>query len=243
MALRIYETDPDAAPKPKRSFASDTVGRFRAGRLVGKKPESLDEWRVTTGDPEVASAIVQLFGGVSKEWETTGEDGLEILTTTKAVDVIIDNPRAIQADMRQYSNNNLFHHCDGVEFLSPEERKGTACGCPAALRDRKAHAKMGGPKPNIDIKFRLYEDPDLGYFRLVTGSWDLVRDLGELTTALEDVGGPAKCELRIDKVSFEAKSGPRAGTTVEYNRPAIEVVEAFRGVPSLAKREDDEPPF
>ncbi|MFE3144769.1 hypothetical protein [Streptomyces scopuliridis] len=224
MTLRIFETDPDAAPKPKRSFASDTVGRFRSGRMVGRRPESLNEWRVTSGDPETASAIVQLFGGVAEEWETTGEDALEVLTNAKAVGVIIDGPKSIVSDMRMYANNALFHHCDGVEFLSPEEKRGTACGCPRLLKERKAYAKTGGPKPNIDMRFRLFDDPDLGYFRFVSSSWDLASALPALTKELEGASGPVHAELRIEEVSFEAKNGPMAGQTVTYNKPVIDVI-------------------
>ncbi|MFG3244623.1 hypothetical protein [Streptomyces sp. NPDC048157] len=246
MSLRIYETDPDAAPKPKRSFASDTVGRFRSGRMVGRRPESLNEWRVTSGDPEVADAIVQLFGGVAEEWETTGEDALEVLTRAKAVGIIIDGPKSIAADMRMYANNQLFHHCDGVEYLSPEEKRGTACGCPRALKERKAYAKTGGPKPNIDMKFRLTEDPDLGVFRFVSSSWDLTAALGDLEDELSEIGGPARCELRIEEVSFVAKNGPMAGQTVTYNKPVIDVIGPYKslGGPSHNdKTRVDEPPF
>ncbi|WP_181009009.1 hypothetical protein [Streptomyces sp. SM12] len=249
MSLRLFETDPDAAPKP-RTFAADTVGRFRSGRMVGRRPESLDEWRVTTGDPAVADAVSQLLGGRAEEWETQGEDGLEILTNAKSVGIVIDGSNSIKADMRQYANSQLFHHCDGVEYLSPEEKRGNPCGCPRLFAERKELAKAGGPKPNIDIRFKLAEDVNLGYFRFVTGSWDMVKALGDLTDNLSDAQGPVRAELRIEPVSFTAKSGPRAGQVITYNRPVIEVAGPYRpddpmdlGKPSSPAVEDDEPPY
>lgn len=223
---RIFETDPDAAPKPGR-FKADTVGRFRAGRMVGRTPESLSEWRVTTGDPEVASAIVQLYGGVAEEWETTGEDGLEVLTNATTVRIVVDGSRDLKADMRQYANSMLFHHCDGVEFISPEEKRGEACGCPPLFQDRKDLARSGGPKPNIDLRFRLAEDVDLGYFRFVSSSWDLVRELATVGDALDATDAPKLCDLTIEPVEFTAKRGPRAGKLVSYSRPVITVVRDF----------------
>ncbi|WP_030855290.1 hypothetical protein [Streptomyces sp. NRRL S-475] len=77
MALRIFETDPDAKPKVREN---DTVGRFRTGRQVGNRPESLSTFRITTGDPEVADKVAELFGGTPAEWETSGEDFNEVVT-------------------------------------------------------------------------------------------------------------------------------------------------------------------
>ena len=169
----------------------------------------------------MADAIVQLYGGVPEEWETTGEDGLEVLTNAKSVGIVIDSPAAIRADMRQYANSALFHHCDGVEYISPEEDKGNPCGCPREFQARKALAKKGGPKPNTDVRFRLSDDPELGVFRFVSASWDLVKSLPHVTEDMNEVGGRVKAELVMEPVSFEAKSGPMAGQTVNYTKPVI----------------------
>lgn len=223
--LRIFETDPDAKPKPR--FVDDTVGRFRSGMMDGKQPVSLDTWRVTTGDPEVAETIAATLGGTPQEWETTGEDSTEIVTDASTVRVIIDGPEAIESDLKLWANGHILHHCDGVEFLSPDEDAGQPCGCPEAFAERKARAKAGrGPKPDTRITFRLADNPDLGKFRMGSGSWDLVKVLHVYENDLEDVGGHAICDLVLAEVSFEIKKGPRAGLTVSYKRPELKIIGA-----------------
>lgn len=225
MALRIFETDPDAMPKPRGEFADDIVGRFRSGKTEGNRPVSLAEWRVTTGDPAVANEVSELLGGEVAEWETTGEDSLEVLTTSARVSILVDGADAITSRMVLWgANGTRIHVCDGVEFLEPEERRGQPCGCPALLAERKAAAKAGyGPKPDVSVRFRLAERPELGYFRFSSASWDLVRVLHEIENALDAVDGPARCTLSLELVEFTPKGGPMAGRKVAYRKPVVRV--------------------
>ncbi|WP_431888698.1 hypothetical protein [Nocardiopsis alba] len=245
MALRIFETDPDSAPK-ERKFTNDVVGRFRSGRMVGKFPESLEHWRVTTGDPVVADALSKMLGGHPEEWETGGEDGIEILTNSRKVSIIIDQPTedrpAISAKMILWGANGVkIHECDGIEFLD-DERRGQPCGCPALLADRKAAAKAGhGPKPEVSVRFRLFDDPDLGEFRFRSSSWDLVKDLHNIENDLEDAhdDGPARATLSLELVEFVPKGGPMKGRQVSYRKPVIKV----HGAIKPDADEDEDVPF
>ncbi|GAB1326940.1 recombination directionality factor [Streptomyces sennicomposti] len=235
----IWDADPDAAPKERPSFADDIVGRFRSGRLVklGTKetPESLNEWRVTTGDPTVAAKIAELLGGEVESWETDREDNLEILTDAKTVQIIIE-PDGVDASFKQFMPGaGLIHHCDGFAFLSPDEEKGQTCGCPSLIAERKLKAQqMRGPKPSVDVEFRLADAPDLGKFRFNSGSWKLVEALGPLFADLdrhgnskdEESGEPGRqvrASLTIKNVSYVPQKGPRAGQTVSYNVPEIKI--------------------
>ncbi|GAA2609722.1 hypothetical protein SMC26_39525 [Actinomadura fulvescens] len=231
--LRIFDTDPDAKPKPR--YVSDIVGRFRSGRVEGRTPVALEEWRVTTGDPEVAAKVAEILGGSPEEWDTQGEDNLEILTDAESLKVIIDGPDSLESDLKLWGIGGvIIHHCDGVEFLD-DDRKGEPCGCPETFADRKAEAKTGrGPKPDTRITFRLYDAPDLGKFRMQSGSWDLVRVLHEYANALQDVnedsdGKPAVATLKLETVSFVPKGGPMKGKTVSYKKPTLTVHGAYKG--------------
>lgn len=222
--VRIFETDPDA--KPKARFVSDIVGRFRSGRQEGRQPIALDEWRVTTGDPEVADEVHAIMGGDEpRGWDTQGEDNLEVLTDADTVRIIVDGVNSIESDLKLWgAQGTIIHHCDGVAFLSPDEDAGNECGCPELLADRKALAKSGrGPKPDTRIVFRLADAPDLGKFKMQSGSWDLVRVLHEYQDALEDVDGPADCTLKLETVTFIPKGGPMKGREVSYKKPTLTV--------------------
>jgi hypothetical protein len=219
---RIWDTDPDSKPR-ERQFSSDIVGRFRSGRLVGKQPEALSEWRVTTGDPTVAAEVARLMGGESEEWDTDKEDNLEILTDSASVEIIIESSDKIDASMKLFGNNGLVHHCDGVEFLSPDEDKGVGCGCPPLLTDRKDKARSGrGPKPSIDVQFKLANALELGVFRFNSGSWELVKVLHTVLRDVDEYDGPVRATLAIENVSYTTK----AGRDVSYNKPVITVLGA-----------------
>lgn len=232
---RIWDADPDAAPKERPSFADDVVGRFRSGRLVrlGKTdtPEALNEWRVTTGDPVVADRIAALYGGESEEWETDKEDNLQVLTDTASVQIIIE-PDGVDASFKQFvPGAGMTHHCDGFTYLSPDEDKGEPCGCPSLIAERKLKAsQQRGPKPSVDVTFRLADEPELGVFRFNSGSWKLVEALGGLFRDLDTNGNatsPVRASLTIENVSYVPQKGPRAGQTVSYNKPVIKVFGAY----------------
>ncbi|MEU1200147.1 hypothetical protein ABZ446_28530 [Streptomyces sp. NPDC005813] len=247
----IWDADPDAAPKERPSFADDVVGRFRSGRLVkmgGKEvPESLNEWRVTTGDPSVAARIAELLGGEPEEWETDKEDNLQVLTNAKTVAIVIE-PDGVDASFKQFMpGSGLIHHCDGFAFLSPDEEKGTKCGCPSLIAERKLKAtQMRGPKPSTDVTFRLADAMDAGIFRFNSGSWKLVEALAPLFRALDEAGNstvddvpgrPVRATLTIENVSYTPQKGPRAGQEVSYNKPVIKILGAYEaeGVADFAK--------
>jgi hypothetical protein len=224
VGIRIFETDPDAAPKPRKSFSDDTVGRFHSGRQVDGQPESLSEWRVTTGDRAVADAVAQLLGGQPDETDSPNENFIEVLTAANAVSVILDGPNAIRSDMKLWNRNKLVHHCDGVEFLSPDEKAGLPCGCPALFSMRKQAAKdYVGPSPSISITFRLADDPDLGKFRFQTGSWTLAEVLHEYENDLARVGGEAVATLALELVEYTTKKG----RFVSYLKPVLDRIRSY----------------
>ncbi|MEU7642075.1 hypothetical protein AB0C11_39685 [Streptomyces sp. NPDC039016] len=222
MAIRIFETDPNA--KPKATFSDDTVGRFHGGKQENGIPVALPDWRVTTGDPDVAAAITQLLGGSVVETDSTSENFIEILTERDKVKVVLSGPDAISSDLKLWNGSALIHHCDGVEFLSPDEDRGKPCRCPALMDDRKAAAKSKrGPAPSIAVTFRLAEDYDLGLFKLQTGSWKLAEVLHEVENALDKIGGEALCSLELELVEYTTKKG----RDVSYRKPVIRVLKSF----------------
>lgn len=218
MALRIFETDPDAVRKP-RSFADDIVGRFRSGYQVNKRPASLTRWRVTTGDPDVAAAVHRLFGGEApQQWDATGEDNLEVFTDAPKVKIILAGRDAVRQEMVLWGRAGAIRHCDGVEQTG--DNAGRPCECPALLADRKDAAKRGtGCVPSTSVTFRLHDQPDLGLFRFSTGSWSLVREITDAEEALADLDGPALAWLALEQIEYEAD-----GRTRKFTKPVLKVI-------------------
>ncbi|OKI24402.1 hypothetical protein [Streptomyces sp. CB03911] len=223
--LAIFDTDPDARPKAK--FTSDIVGKFRSGMLNSlNRPVSLPNWRVTTGDPDVADTVASALGGESETWDTSGEDIYQVLTESPSVDIIVDNGDAIDSRLILWGRSGPIHECNGAVFLGPEEDQGQPCGCPPMLADRKAWAKSGrGPAPSISLTFRLASDPLLGKFKFTSSSWELAKVAHEYAEALDKVGGPAVVRLTLELVEFQTS----AGQDVAFRKPVLKVLKPYDG--------------
>lgn len=231
MALKIFGDETgENAPKKRGTFQDDVVGRFRSGYVENDRPVALSDWRVTTGDPEVADKLVALLGapkGVEK-WETKGEDGLEVFTETTEVEILLDGSKALRQDMVLYGRKGIIRVSDGETITYPDEDKGQPDPqAGQSFKERKAEAKKGvGAEPRIQLYFRLADEPDLGIFKFQSGSWSLVSDLSyheveeELADLSED-GSKVRATLALEEVSFVAKNGPRAGETVRYTKPTL----------------------
>lgn len=218
MGIRIFDVDPDA--RPRKKFSEDIVGRFRSGTQINNRPMALTEWRVTTGDPEVADAVLDMMGGpAAQQWATQGEDNLEVFTTTKKVTILLDGPDAVRSSMALWGRNALIHQCDG-------ETTTDGTPCPQAGKtvvERKEAAKAGyGCTPSIQLYFKLADAPDLGKFKFFSGSWGLAADIGDVEAKLAEIGGPAVAELELELIEYTTK----AGRDVSYTKPVITVLRA-----------------
>lgn len=200
MANKILSTDPEDQPKPRQAFADDVVGRFRSGHQMNGLPAALEAWRVTTDDPEVATAIHGLLGGDEpQEWDAKGGDVHEVFTAAESVEVILAGPSAVRERMVLWGRN-------GKLILAGDGESG-----------------MG---PQIEVYFTLVEQPNLGIFEFRSGSWPLARSLAadRLVDQLEQIGGPVRATLVLEHVKFTAKSGKRAGQLVSFTRPRLRIV-------------------
>lgn len=234
MALKIFGDNPATAQKPRQRFSDDIVGRFRSGHTLNNRPAALSEWRVTTGDPEVADAIHEILGGdAPQSWDAKGEDNIEVFTASKEVEIILESANALRQKMVLWSRaGKLIQSGDGQTIDYPEDRKGEPDpDAHLSFQERKQKARDGfGAEPQIEVYFRLAEDPDLGIFKFQSGSWSMASDLAyngtddELADAIADSeNGKARGVLKLEEVSFVAKNGPRAGQTVSYTKPVLKI--------------------
>ena len=211
-----------AGPMQRLVNQADYVGHFRTGRRVDNRPESLATWRVTMAAPNVATDVARLLGGEPAQWETTTEDSWEVLTDYDTVRIVLDGPSAVQVRMVLFGyKGKKLHECDGAQLLAPEVEAGKPCGCPSTFEERRLEAKSGrGPAPSTSVAFRLAAEPALGEFRFASGSWELLKTVPDLQHALEDVDGPATCEITLELVKCMTASG----TAVSYRKPVIRVL-------------------
>ncbi|MGO1048817.1 recombination directionality factor [Crossiella sp. CA198] len=199
MSIREVFADEPARKREQ----SDIVGRFRAGRLLGKRPVALDHWRVTSDDPLVLETLIEEFGGSDVvEYDPEGKEGFETDLDVDAVEILIPSPKMLRTEMRLYGRKTILRQCDGAK-----QRDGQPCACPRDLRERKEAASNGvGCEPSISLLFQLTEFPDLGLWRYETGSWSMARDIGDIESALAAINGPAIGILRLEEVSWTDKT-------------------------------------
>ncbi|GAB7105356.1 hypothetical protein JCM4814A_36700 [Streptomyces phaeofaciens JCM 4814] len=216
---RDQKLDDAGADRPRVS-ASDPVGRFHVARQRGGRPIALSAWRITTADLAVADAVGGLYGGVPQLLDTGDEHVVEVLTRHDHISVLLGGCGAVSLRMVMRGAGETFHVCDGTRLLEPRGARGSLCGCPASLADRKGAAQAGrGPTPEVRIGFRLADLPELGVFDLVSTSWELAAELPELAAALDTAAVPVVGVLRYGLVEFTTRSG----IAVSYRRPIVEV--------------------
>ena len=200
MGINIFAVEADAAPR--QSF--ETVGRFRAGHLVGKRPQSLEAWRLTSDDPEVTTAIAAAFGGESQSWDNERQP-YEVFTDATSVLVILEK---IFSGMTLWGRSGPVHKCDGEIMTFPEDQAGDPCPMAGkSIEERKAAAQNGtGCAPDITLRFRLKDMAELGVFEFKTGSWGMARDISPVEAKLASYGGSAVGTISLEPVEFVQKS-------------------------------------
>lgn len=218
---RIFQ--PREATKKSTQFADDVVGRFRSGYQINNRPASLKEWRVTTGDPEVADTLREMLGGDEpQEWDAKGEDNLEVFTAADELDIIIESAKGVDARMVIWSRGQKKFFVCGGEAFEPEGSEPFICE-DGDYTTRAEHDEQGHVcEPNIKIKFRLRDDPELGVFEFMTGAWSLASVLGYAMSDLERAGGAAYATLALEPVEFQ-----KEGKTIKFTKPVLSVGEAY----------------
>ena len=216
MAINIFDVQNDT---PKVTF--DVVGRFRAGHMIGKRPQSLHEWRVTSDDKEVVEAVTEIYGGTAQDWDNEKQP-FEAFTDAKSLDIIVER---IFSGMTLWGRAGAIHRCDGETITYPEEQAGQKCNMAGRpMSERKSAAQAGtGCAPDVTVRFRLAANPELGVFEFKSGSWNLARDIGKAESDLAKFGGKAKGTLTLEPVEWTDKA---SGQTRKFVKSVVVLTEA-----------------
>ena len=194
--------------------AADIVGRVRSGAQIQGRPVALQEWRFTTGDPEVAQSVADKYGGTPEEWVTTTEESLEVMSTAGSLPVVLTQ---IHSEFVLWGRNAPIRSCDGAV---QKDDACSACVCPSDVKEHKEAARAGTAcQPSVRATFRLTDLPDLGLWRFNSASWQLAGEVNAAEEALAAAGGEAEGLLRLELVEYTTK----AGRNVSYTKPIIEV--------------------
>ncbi|WP_443044414.1 recombination directionality factor [Streptomyces sp. NBC_00366] len=193
------------------------AGRFHVVRQQCGQPIAVAGWRVTSPHRKVAEELVSLLHGTQHECVVDGQQRTEVLTSLEAVPVLL-RAGDISKRLVLRSVRESFHVCDGRVFVEPEGRKGQRCGCAPNWEKRRAAARAGrGPRPDVDIRFRLAGAPELGTFTLKSTSWDFIQSLPTINDGLRGGKSVVPFSLGLRRVDFTTASG----ADVSYRRPHL----------------------
>lgn len=231
MALNIWDLSDAPKPSTNKTFANDLVGKIKGGYSENGQPVASSTIVFTTDDPEVATATAEAFGGEVQELDVDRGDDHRVVSDVTTVKLTLDNPQALRTRFALYGQAGLIFATDGQDILEGEDFAENTAGMPWTTRPKtleswKAGAKEGRqPRPDIKLKGKLADNPDLGYFQYSTTGWSLVRDLPAIEQQLEDAfeasgGEPIAVELKLGEVTM--KKGAYAGKS--YTRPFITVL-------------------
>jgi len=207
------------------SGSDDVVGRFRSGfQTTSGDPVGLSEFRVTTGDPDIAAAVRELLGGEEPEtWDTKTEETFQVFTEASSVDVIFE-PGSVKSSLTLWSNKGKkIIETDGEYLYDLETGKLTDIpwdGAELDIDTIKMNARNGvGPGPSLQAYFRLAGNPDLGKFRFFSGGWTAVASFNKAEAAMRKAEGPHFGVLELEHVEFKNKKGQQ----VSYYKPQITI--------------------
>ena len=223
------------------------TGRIRIGQLVptrddpGKtRPAAIDTFRFTTKSEYTAYKVADLYGGTVQPWR----DGFEVVTSKSVIGVLVPPRDAVISQWYEmWTKGGCQRRCDSVT----EQLTGGPCLCPHAEnpddpdqvmaasleRDRLSQLKTPqGCKRVTRLNVMIPDLPDIGVWRLDTGSFWAAGEMGDKADALEmarEQGTYLAAALRIEQRERIAN-----GKTKKYGVPVLELLNTVREIASGA---------
>ena len=82
--------------------------------------------------------------------------------------------------------------------------------------------------PNVEMSFRLRQDPTLGLFTFISGNWSFAEQAIMAKAALGRLAGPARAQLGLKQTCHALHGGREAN----YTRPTLALLDAVLPVRS-----------
>jgi hypothetical protein len=195
---------------------TEPVGRFHYATLLRSRLQVTASWQVSADNCEVLARVAHLLGRAS---QGIGADTCSVTTATKTLDIILHGPGALRLSWCRDGR----HTCDGdVQCNYGTQR---SCTCPPSLPERRMATRHGrGCEPRVEVFFQIAQDPALGMFTFVSGSWSFAEQVINARNVLQ-----ANSQLTLARLSLRrADQRLYSGRPIAYTRPALALVEISR---------------
>jgi hypothetical protein len=211
----------DASSSSTSLDGVQAVGQFGFGLLRNARPETLSTWRISARKPEVVARVGMLFGGMP--WGDVDPDEYvwHVVIDTATVEVVLSGAHALRVRWRR---DGCGRRCDG------SDQGKEYCSCASLnLMDRKAAVRRGhGCVPNIEMSFRLSNDPALGLFTFTSGNWSFAEQAINAKAALGRLAVPTRIQLGLERTCHTL----HRGRGVNYTKPTLALLGTLSPVPS-----------
>jgi hypothetical protein len=229
MPVGLYVADD--VPTPVTASVRDVVGSFHAGDLDHRgMVVSLDTWRVSTADANVAMTLLDLYDGTIAFRATMGRETLAVDLAVDTVTVLLE-PGGTGLQVRYVQRDPGFavqYTSDGATITYPDGTCEPDPDAALSLDERLTMGEQGrGPRIEVDAVFRLHDAPQLGRFRfraIHTRSLICALVADRTEAAYEAVAGEALATLA--RVRHTVTDGEHAGRS--YITSEIRVVGPVR---------------
>lgn len=205
----------NSVEKDENAFP-ENAGRVRSGMVANGRPMSLDSWRFTLTNKEIAEKVAAKFGGTPETWDNVKEPWQVLTEGLTELDITINSPRALSANMVLWGRKAIIRECSGVV-----QNDGKPCVCPSDTFERKQAGKDGtGCEPSLFAAFTIDGLEELGSFVYRSGAWTAAEDWSAAEEAVAKIDGPVKAKLITELVEFTTKDGEDR----RFRKPVLKVL-------------------
>jgi hypothetical protein len=195
------------------------VGRIRLGAKSGKgAPTKLETFRLTSKSKDAIEAAASVYGGTIGTWNGPDGQEFELVTATKALNVVVPPGNALSQWYEMWSGAGCQRRCDGqTETLS-----GGPCVCPTDQQQRAEMSARGQAcRPTTRLSVILPEVKSVGIWRLETHGYHAATELAGIAELLEKVS--ANDRYLPATLRLEPRSSRRGGKVSRFVVPVLEV--------------------
>ena len=193
----------------------ENAGRVRSGMVANGRPMSLDSWRFTLTNKEVAEKVAAKFGGTPETWENAKEPWQVLTKDLTELDITIQSPKAVSAGMVLWGRKGIIRECSGMQ-----QTDGKPCVCPSDMYERKQAGKDGtGCEPSLFVAFTIDGLEELGSFVFRSGAWTAANDWSAAEEEVAKIDGPVSARLITELVEFTTKDGEDR----KFRKPVLKI--------------------
>lgn len=185
---------------PQNAGPSGDIFRLRNGAVIKRKPVALAYWRVTTDSADVAEYFAENYGGEQFEFDSDREP-IGVQTESAVVEILIP-PAGIDTGFALWDNGSLVRKCNG-ETQTHGDHEGERCPCADLTWDERKAAGSATCKPDILIRLRLADAPDLAEGTFRSANLNLMKDLQRVEAKVQDADSDTAASLSLVEVKMQ----------------------------------------